>query len=1089
MLCPSAFQYQAIMAIQELLTGHNKREIRWKLAKKNGEIISLSANSGVLINASGERYLTLAFCDEQFLASTLQVSSAKPINTLRTEGQLATLLHHFPGMVYRCYNRPDWPMVFVSQGSKKLTGYLPEEFTQSKTNTYNSIIHPDDQSRVWREIQKAVETRHIFNLFYRIRTKSGHEKWVFEQGHAIGDKSSETISIAGFISDITELKQTESGLIQQQAVMSSIFDAASIGIGVAINHIFYSANNSLCEMLGYSSEELHGRSVQTIFFSEQDYQGETGIYETLKETLSIKREACLKSKNGAPLDVYMSIAPLDSNDFSKGVAFSVIDISKRKEAEAALESQKATLSAIFKSTPAGIGLIRDCHFQQVNDRFCEMLGYDQSGLLASGMSRSLCQEFYQVINEEMAVQIKKDGLGLHETQFKRQDGSTIDVMLSAAQLDPQDATQGFTFSALDITERKKAEKKLKVVADEFTAVLNNFPEILYLIDIETYEIIFANKKLIDTLGFDPVGHVCYTVIQDFFKPCDLCSQSIKQITEKGKVYTWEHHSEYYNKDFLISEQLIGWPDGRDVRMKIIVDISQQKAAERKIQQQAELLDKAHDAISLRSLEGKILYWNKAAELIFGWTREEILGKSAELIHAEENISAFKEALKTVVDTGEWIGEFETKTKDGGDLIIDSHWTLVNNAEGKPTSILSISTDVTLKKQIERQLLRTQRLENIGMLAGGIAHDLNNILSPILLSIQYLKMKVQDPSISDILDSVRQSAQRGADMVKQILLFSKGRESKRMPVKVHHLVKEIERLIQDTFPKRISVALHIPKTLHSINGDPTELHQVLLNLCVNARDAMQDNGDLSITAENVVFDTASPDIPPDVKPGTYIHISVADTGTGIPKHLLDKIFDPFFTTKEAGKGTGLGLFTVHGIVKKHNGFLTVQSMTGKGTTFHLYFPADANLGHQAKKTMQSDFEAGHGETILIIEDEAPLRNIMTQILDAHGYKVYVAENGACGTDLFVQHKHEIDAIIVDLVMPVMDGVSTVYAIRHISPALPIIVCSGEGTKVELASSLKISSFLNKPFTTETLLKIISSTLSEVQVEDRLVKVQK
>lgn len=320
----------------------------------------------------------------------------------------------------------------------------------------------------------------------------------------------------------------------------------------------------------------------------------------------------------------------------------------------------------------------------------------------------------------------------------------------------------------------------------------------------------------------------------------------------------------------------------------------------------------------------------------------------------------------MLEKASWSGEIRQVTKSGNEVVVSSRWTLVRDAEDHPSAVLAISTDITEKKRLESQFLRSQRMESIGTLAGGVAHDLNNILAPIMMSAPLLRQGLGPRETETLVHNIETSAQRGADIVKQLLAFARGMKGERVVINLRHMVEEMAKIVRDTFPKNITVQSKASRDLWPIVGDPTHVHQVLLNLCINARDAMPNGGSITIAAENMTVDEHYVNFEPDAKPGPYVVLRVTDTGIGIPQEILDKIFDPFFTTKEHGKGTGLGLSTVLGIAKSHNGFLNVHSEVGKGTAFSCFFPATPN----AKADPRAEKKAlprGNGETNLVVDD--------------------------------------------------------------------------------------------------------------------------
>jgi PAS domain S-box-containing protein len=508
------------------------------------------------------------------------------------------------------------------------------------------------------------------------------------------------------------------------------------------------------------------------------------------------------------------------------------------------------------------------------------------------------------------------------------------------------------------------------------------------------------------------------------------------------------------------------------------DITERKRYEERIREQAELLDKAQDAIVVRGLDEKILFWNKGAERLYGWTPEEAVGRTARELDllSELNEAAFEEGRRVIQERGEWSGEFRQRTKTGEQIAVESRWTLVRSDSGEPRSILVINTDITERRKIEAQLLRAQRMESIGTLAGGIAHDLNNILSPILMSIQMLQMKMEDEGAQQWLQILQSNAERGADMVRQVLSFARGVEGERVTVQPKHLIKDVIGILRDTLPKSISIRFDVPSDLWVVSADATQVHQVLMNLCVNARDAMPQGGELSIRAENVTLDDSYARMHLEAKPGRYVQVTVSDTGVGIPAETVSRIFEPFFTTKEVGKGTGLGLSTALTIVRSHGGFINVYSEPNRGTQFAVYLPATKSAADEQRRA-RPDLPSGRGELILVVDDEDSILQITKGTLETFGYRVLTAGDGTEALGLYAQHRGEVAAVITDMMMPFMDGPATIRALQKMNPQVKIIAASGlaANDKAAEAASVGVQMFLPKPYTAEKLLKALAEVL--------------
>jgi PAS domain S-box-containing protein len=491
----------------------------------------------------------------------------------------------------------------------------------------------------------------------------------------------------------------------------------------------------------------------------------------------------------------------------------------------------------------------------------------------------------------------------------------------------------------------------------------------------------------------------------------------------------------------------------------------QQEAEEKIVAQAQLLNLASDAIIVFDLKDRVLFWNTGAEQLYGFTAKETDEKSVTMLLYGESEISFAEAKRQTLEHRQWKGELNQISRNGNDLVVTSRWTLLCNSEGQPVKILMINTDITEKKKFETQFLRAQRMESLGTLAGGIAHDLNNILAPIMMASQLLRRTETDPKALARIEMIHKSAQRGAEIVKQLLTFVRGNEGRITNVKVPDLLHDISKLTRETFPKNIAIHMNADPGVGEIKGDPTQLHQVLMNLCINARDAMPDGGELTVTASNM---PEAPDQPP------RILIEVKDTGTGISPVVKEKIFDPFFTTKEAGKGTGLGLSTVLGIIKGHGGEMEVESAVGKGSTFKIYLCRSLEQHLDISEIPGANIPKGKGELILVVDDEPEIRMVIAQTLVEHGYETITADDGNSAILRFSEQKGAVRLVLSDIMMPGLDGGSLVKVLLTLDPKVKIVVSSG---LQEPGNMSEASGFLKKPFTSEDLLRTIHSCLSK------------
>ncbi|MBL9126367.1 MAG: PAS domain S-box protein, partial [Verrucomicrobiales bacterium] len=501
--------------------------------------------------------------------------------------------------------------------------------------------------------------------------------------------------------------------------------------------------------------------------------------------------------------------------------------------------------------------------------------------------------------------------------------------------------------------------------------------------------------------------------------------------------------------------------------------AERRAAEETIREQAALLDKAQDAIWVQDLEGRVLYANPAARDLYGWEQETLPGPEGPRDLAARSRDAHREARRRALDTGEWLGELEQETRHRRTVVVQSRWTLIRDAAGNPRSILSINTDITEKKRLEAQFLRAQRMQTVGDLAGGMAHDLNNALSPVLLGSQLLRRDESDAERLRLLELIEMNARRGADMVRQVLLFARGSGGDRTLLDLRPLLRDMERIARQTFPRNLQVSLMAPDDLWTVRANSTELHQVLLNLCVNARDAMPEGGELSLAADNVVLSPEEAAEIPGGRPGEHIMLLVADTGGGIPPEVLPHIFEPFFTTKPAGHGTGLGLATVARIARGHGGFVGVRSEPGTGTSVEVYLPRalPKDTPQTPPPVAPVPLPIGNLRRILVADDERALRDILETALREHGFRVATASDTDEALELLRGAHEPYDGALLDASLPTRDGRRQARSIASEFPHLRVLWMAQDSPTEPLPPGA-----IRKPFDIEALLRALNATLS-------------
>ena len=965
-------------------------------------------------------------------------------------------------------------MYYVSPAYDLIWGFSAQSL-YAYPYQWSEAILPEDRERVMVVFGKLMQKEPSVSVEYRILRPDGGVRWIHDRGFQVRDAKGELTHITGIATDITERKRADEESRQQQTELRVLFDLipAMVWFKDTDNHILR-VNKRVAEAAGKSVEEIEGKPSLEIYPNEAGkfYEDDLEVIRSGVPKLGIVET--LRKREGEDSWVQTDKIPYrDQNGNVVGIVVMAQDISARRRTEEAQRASDARYRTLFDYAPDGILIVSPENiYIDANVSICNMLGYTRDELIGLGVTEIVAETDHQRIDPALSV-IRGNTDHHREWKFRHKDGSIFEVDAFSTVM-----PDGNVLAMIrDITDRNRNEARFRRLVDsnaQGVMFWNNRGEITGANDAFLQLVHYTREDL-------EAGRMNWTAMTPP-EYADLDRRGREDVAAHGVSTPIE--KEFIRKDGARVSILIGtanFEDNPEEGVAFVLDLTERKRAAELIAEQAALLDEAQDAIIVRDLEGKVIFWNKGAERMYGWTRQEVVGVDVSGI-LFANSKRFAEVNALTLSQGKWSGDLQHLTKDKSEITIEARWTLIRDKEGRPKSVLAINTDITEKKKIEAQFMRAQRMESIGTLAGGIAHDLNNILAPIMMSIDILKLTVTDPQGMSILDTIEVSSRRGSDIVRQVLSFARGLEGERVEIQPTHLLRDLESIIKNTFPKNIRLQFAIPNDTWLILGDPTQVHQILLNLCVNARDAMPNGGDLTIAVENCELDEQYAAMNIQAEAGRYVNISVTDSGTGIPQDVVDKIFDPFFTTKEINEGTGLGLSTVMTIVKSHGGIINVYSEAGKGTTFKVYLPAmELSAEAQQLRTQQISVPRGKDEMVLVIDDEASILTITSQTLLAFGYRVLTATDGAEGVAVYAQHKNEIAAVLTDMSMPIMDGAAVVRALTKINPAIKIIAASGLNANGEAAriSGTAVKHFLTKPYTAGTLLTTMRATLDDVQ----------
>ncbi len=756
---------------------------------------------------------------------------------------------------------------------------------------------------------------------------------------------------------------------------------------------------------------------------------------------------------------------------------------EQKRTNEALQEIDQRFRMSFEVAPIGMALAGLAgNWLQVNSSLCGLLGYDASDMAGMTIQQITHPHDLEADQKYLRQMVSGENQSYHiEKRYTHKNGNVIWAEQSVSLVrDTQGKPSYFILQIHDITERREAERQIRLLSEALTSTRDCY----ILTDLEE-SILFVNPATTLTYGYpaeELIGRRT-SVLHANGNPPFLLDAMHRQTAAGG----WKGELLDRRKDGMefpveLWTSVVRDDAGAPVAfVGVARDISDRKAAEAHLRESEEkfrlISENVADMIAVLTPDGKRVYNSPSYRGILGDPDALHGSDSFQEVHPDDREKVrriFQETVRTGVGQR---AEYRFLLRDGTVRDIDSQGSVIRGSDGNVTGVVVVSRDVTEQKRLEQQFLRAQRMESIGTLASGIAHDLNNVLAPIMMAIEMIRHQVSDVKVRHLVDTIDVSAQRGAAIVKQVLAFGRGVEGERIVLQLKHLINEVVKMAQETFPKSIEIRTDIARDLRSISGDPTQMQQVLMNLCVNARDAMPQGGQLRIAAKNATLTEHEARMIPDIRPGPYVVVSIADEGSGIPAKIQEKIFEPFFTTKEVGKGTGLGLSTVLGIVRSHKGAITLKSEEGKGTVFTIHIPAAAEGVEAGTPEHAPDSPTGHGELILVIDDEAAIREMTRQTLEASGYSVRTARSGIEGIAVFQELKGKIRAVVTDIMMPAMDGTAVIEALKKLRPDLRIIAASGlsdTGHSVN-PSVAGADAYLSKPFTAGKLLTTLAKVL--------------
>lgn len=979
-----------------------------------------------------------------------------------------------------------------NRAAEKIYGYKEHEVIGRPI----SLLVPDQANDEIDAMLSNIRHGELVEHFETVRrTKHGAIISVSLTVSPIANERGQIIGASTIARDITNRKRAEQLIRDAERNQRLLIENLQAGVIVFDPDLTIRLSNKIAaETLGLSLDEIVGLSLLDpawIFLHEHGSPMPVEEYPLVKVAATKQPISDMVVGINAPgktdrVWVLANAYPVISDKKElEQIVVTFVDITGRKKAEAALRENEEKFRLLYEQAPIPYqSLDEDGNLLDVNEAWLEALGYSWDEVIGKNLAEFLSPRSQEIFVHSFPWFKDTGHVRGFDHEMVCKDKTVMDVSFNGRVSLSQFGKFSRTHCVFqDVTQRKMAEKALRESEEKFRATFNTASVGMDIVDRQG-RFLEVNSTFCDFLGYTD-DELKTMSIFDVTHPDDL--DNTRELHEgliRGRTKTYRQQKRLIRKDGRIVWADLAVSSLSDTDMEhqrtvgVIIDITGRKRSEEARLRLSAAVEQSPEAIVITDVDGTIVYVNPAFERITGYSPGEVIGSNPRILKSGHQDKGFYENFWDTITHGRtWIGHLVNKKKDGSLYEEDVSVSPVKDTTGKIVNYVAVKRDVTEDVSLQRQLRQAQKMEAIGTLAGGVAHDFNNVLQIVLgfSEIMFLDKEFPDRFSAD-LKAINEAAKRGADLVSRLMTFSRKSEFKPQPLNLNHRIIELRKMLERTLPKIIDIELVLGESLSAINADPNQLDQVLMNLAVNARDAMPEGGRLSFQTSNIVLDHEYTATHIEVKPGPHVLLIAEDTGCGIDSGALEHIFEPFYTTKEIGKGTGLGLAIVHGIVKQHGGHIVCESQQGKGTTFKIYFPAlvSGKIGYEVAKT--SAFRGGP-ETILIVDDDQSVREIGARILEKAGYKVMEATNGIEAVEVYSARKKEIALIVLDVIMPKMDGRQCLKELLSIDPSVKVVVASGQ----LLTDSMKetnapgAKACIKKPYDVREALEIIRTVL--------------
>ncbi|MEK6743462.1 MAG: PAS domain S-box protein [Nitrospirota bacterium] len=971
----------------------------------------------------------------------------------------------------------------------RIYGRSPETFVLSP-ESFLGLLHPDDRPAMQDWISACLAGNNPADLTVRALLPDGTLRFINGRGGLERDAENKPVRMVGTVQDITEQKLAEEELLRQKGLFSTIIESTTEAIFAKdTTGRYHTINIAGAGMLGYRAPDVIGRTDRDLLPAETAYEFRKTDEQVMSSGQAYKREEVGVIEGKTRVFLAHKTPWRDKSGNIVGVIGVSNDITERKLAEKALQESEAKFRTIFENSLDAIVVSRDDKHVFANPAYVKLFGYDSiEELIGMQIVNTIAPEERERVRE--FKQKRKQGLAVPTydvTRGLRKDGTTfnMDVHVTNYLL----GGEMYTLAILrDITEAKRAQDLLRLSEEKYRSLV----ELAHdgIIIVKDGIIKFANTRMAELDG-SSVEELLGTPYTAHVHPSEM-----PRVTDMyrrrmaGEALPSTYETILLRKDGSpapseLSAGVILY-DGKPADMVIIRDITERKRAEEALKESelrfSSLMQTASDGVIMSDAAGAIMTWNIGAEIIFGYTNKEALGKPLTMLMPERYRKEHLKGLERVSTSGtsQYLGrimDFHGLRKDGSEFPLEL--SVTSWVTQKQVLFLGIIRDLTEHRKLEDQLRQAQKMEAVGQLAGGVAHDFNNILSAIIGYGSLAEMKLpEDHPVRLDLEQIHQSAARATTLTQSLLTFSRRQPVKKELLDLNAVIGTFEKFLLRLLREDIEMTTRLSGDELLINADRGQIEQVVMNLVTNARDAMPNKGALTLETKPVTLDESFMHAHGYGKPGEYVMFSASDTGMGMNEETKRRIFEPFFTTKEQGKGTGLGLATVYGIVKTHDGFISVYSEPGKGTAFHIYLPRVRSSERAERPAGQTPVPLKGGvETILLAEDDASLRKMTTTVLRHMGYTVIEAENGREAVDKFIENKDVVRLVILDGIMPKMNGKEAHREITALVPGVRCIFMSGyaEDVFTKNGALLDAVEFISKPITPAAFLHKVREVL--------------